>query len=162
LVLQPRRFKYKLRQKKRSLPTKQSFKKNLNFGQVGLILLQPIRLNSKRLFRIKLFLKKAAKRSEATRRKVWINAFPHLPLTKKVIGSRMGKGKGKLSIWSTLLFTGHLLLEFKNLRNGRANYYLRQTQYKLKSKFKILWRHSHSTVVNSFTGKKATNYQSFW
>ena len=162
MVLQPRRFKYKLRQKKRSLLVRQSPKKNLNFGQVGLILLQPIRLNSKRLFRIKLFLKKAAKRSESTRRKVWINAFPHLPLTKKVIGSRMGKGKGKLSIWSTLLFTGHLLLEFKNLRNGRAKHYLRQAQYKLKSKFKVIWKYSHGIVLISFTGKKAANYQSFW
>ena len=73
-------------------------KKLLNFGQIGLVLKKPIRLNSKKIFRIKLFLKKAAKRSDKTRRKVWINVFPHLPLTKKVIGSRMGKGKGKLSI----------------------------------------------------------------
>lgn len=98
MVLQPRRFKYKLRQKSRKLPATQNFKKKLNFGQAGLMLKQPLRLNSKRLFRIKLFLKKAAKRSENTRRRVWVNAFPHLPLTKKIIGSRMGKGKGKLSI----------------------------------------------------------------
>ena len=98
MVLQPRRFKYKLRQKGRKLPILQNSKKKLNFGQAALVLTQPFSLNSKRLFRIKLFLKKAARRSENTRRRVWINAFPHLPLTKKVIGSRMGKGKGKLSI----------------------------------------------------------------
>ena len=97
MVLQPRKFKYKSRQKKRNLRLNQ-LKKTLNFGQVGLVLLRPLRLNSRKIFRIKLFLKKASKRSDKTRRKVWINVFPHLPLTKKVIGSRMGKGKGKLSI----------------------------------------------------------------
>lgn len=50
----------------------------------------------------------------------------------------MGKGKGKLSIWYAQLYTGHLLLEFKNLRNGRVRYYLRQSKYKLKGKFKII------------------------
>lgn len=162
MVLQPRRFKYKLRQKSRKLPATQNFKKKLNFGQAGLMLKQPLRLNSKRLFRIKLFLKKAAKRSENTRRRVWVNAFPHLPLTKKIIGSRMGKGKGKLSIWSVQLYTGHILIEFKNLRNGRVKYYLRQSQYKLKGLFKVVWLPSHSIIFTNFMGKRSLNYQSFW
>ena len=97
MVLQPRKFKYKLLQKNRKLPVKRKLTK-LNFGQIGLALRQPLRLNSKKIFRIKLFLKKSAKRSDKTRRRVWLNVFPHVPLTKKVIGSRMGKGKGKLSI----------------------------------------------------------------
>jgi ribosomal protein L16/L10AE len=50
------------------------------------------------MFRLKLFLKKAARKTDKTLRRVWVNTFPHIPLTKKVIGSRMGKGKGKLSI----------------------------------------------------------------
>ena len=97
MILQPRKFKYKLRQKVRSMPIF-SRKLKLNFGQAGLVLLKPLRFNSKHIFRLKLFIKKAARRSDNTKRKVWFNAFPHLPLTKKIIGARMGKGKGKLSI----------------------------------------------------------------
>ena len=63
------------------------------------MLVKPLRINSKKIFRIKLFLKKGSRKSDNTRRRVWFNAFPHLPLTKKVVGARMGKGKGKLSIW---------------------------------------------------------------
>ena len=75
------------------------FKHNkLNYGQVGLKLLQPLRLTSRHIFRFKLFLKKGSKRVDKTYRKLWFNIFPTLPLTKKVLGSRMGKGKGKLSI----------------------------------------------------------------
>ena len=86
------------------------------------------------MFRLKLFLKKSARRTDKTSRKVWINTFPHIPLTKKVIGSRMGKGKGKLSIWFNKLSTGVIFIEVKNLRPGRAKYFLKQTQNKLKSK----------------------------
>lgn len=137
MVLQPRKFKYKLLQKRRKILFRQKLIR-LNFGQIGMALKQPLRLNSKKIFRIKLFLKKSAKRSDKTRRRVWLNVFPHLPLTKKVIGSRMGKGKGKLSIWSVNLKVGHLLIEFKNLRTGRALYYARQSSFKLKSRFRLV------------------------
>lgn len=68
----------------------------LNYGQIGLKLLFPVKLFSKQMFRFKLFIKKGSKRSDKTRRKTWLSAFPHLPITKKIAGSRMGKGKGKL------------------------------------------------------------------
>ena len=97
LVLQPRKFKYKNRQKLRRIKFR-SCSPSLLYGQVGLILVQPLRLNSRKIFRIKLFLKKAARRGDQTQRKVLMNAFPHLPITKKPAGSRMGKGKGRLSI----------------------------------------------------------------
>ena len=161
MVLQPRKFKYKLLQKNRKLPVKRKLTK-LNFGQIGLALRQPLRLNSKKIFRIKLFLKKSAKRSDKTRRRVWLNVFPHVPLTKKVIGSRMGKGKGKLSIWSVGLKTGHLLIEFKNLRTGRALYYIRQSRFKLKSSFKVIRSISSDKVITSFLGQRRVHFQSFW
>ena len=69
MVLQPRKFKYKLLQKNRKLSVTQKQVK-LNFGQIGLVLKQPLRLNSKKIFRIKLFLKKSAKRSDKTRRRI--------------------------------------------------------------------------------------------
>jgi ribosomal protein L16/L10AE len=52
---------------------------------------------NKAIFKIKLFLKKSVRRSNITNRLLWLNIFPHIPVTKKVIGSRMGKGKGKPS-----------------------------------------------------------------
>ena len=98
MVLQPRKFKFKLKHKRRRLNYNVRLTRKLIFGDAGLVLTKPLIINSKKMFRLKLFLKKAARRSDKTGRKVWVNAFPHLPLTKKVIGSRMGKGKGKLSI----------------------------------------------------------------
>jgi ribosomal protein L16/L10AE len=46
---------------------------------------------------MKVTLKKAIRKPDHTRRQVWFNTFPHLPLTKKPKGMRMGKGIGKLN-----------------------------------------------------------------
>lgn len=98
MLLQPRHFNYKRKQKNRSFFSFNNFflKNSLSFGGAGLMLLKPVHLTANQLFRFKLFLKRASKKSDHTRRFVWFLAFPHLPLTRKPNGVRMGKGKGKL------------------------------------------------------------------
>ena len=95
MSLRPNKFKFKNRHKSRKFIT--SNKNNLLYGHFALQTLQPLWVTGKQIFRYKIFLKKAVKRSDKTLRKIWFNLFPHLPLSKKVAGSRMGKGKGKLS-----------------------------------------------------------------
>lgn len=112
-------------------------KTSLIFGQVGLLLTQPLRLNSKQMFRYKLFLKKSSKRTDKTLRRFWFNLFPHLPISRKIAGSRMGKGKGKLAGWSTEVPAGQHIIEMKNLRYGRAIYFLKQIMHKLPAKARI-------------------------
>lgn len=162
LVLQPRKFKFKLRHKHRKLNYKTRNYKFLFFGQAGLLLTKPLLINSKRMFRLKLFLKKAARKTDKTLRRVWVNTFPHIPLTKKVIGSRMGKGKGKLSIWYNKLSTGVILIELKNLRKGRATHFLQQAQYKLKSSSRIIYSQPLQQVFYPTVGRTTISYQAFW
>lgn len=158
MILRPRKFKFKNIQKRRKntfIPHKGS----LRYGQAGLILLQPLRLKNKQIFRFKLFLKKAAKRSDKTTRKSWITAFPHIPLSKKVEGSRMGKGKGKLATWVAELSAGVILFELKNLRPGRALYFIKQVRFRLPVKSKVLTHYNkyvglpinHSRKISFFT-----------
>lgn len=96
MLLQPRTFVYKRRHKKRKCLSFNNPSTGLNFGSAGLLLLRPVQLTSNQLFRFKLFLKRASKKTDSTKRFVWFHAFPHLPLTRKPNGIRMGKGKGKL------------------------------------------------------------------
>jgi len=138
LLLQPRRFKYKVKQKNRIF---RHFNKNnnLHYGDAGLMLLRPIQLTANHLFRLKLFLKKAVRKVDRTRRFVWFQAFPHLPLTKKPDGLRMGKGKGKLACWFTTVTGGTLLFEFKNLRYGRTLFFMKQVSHKLGIQTKTIF-----------------------
>jgi len=147
MLLRPRRFKYKSIFKRRVLPKPSYLSKSLCFGDSGFFLCQSLSLNSQKMFRLKLLLKKSAKRSEKTSRKLWFGAFPHLPLTKKVLGSRMGKGKGKLSSWSTRVKVSSILFELKCLRYGRVLYFSNQIALRLNSKHKLLISHLNKNTT---------------
>ena len=129
MMLQPRKFKFKTRHKLRSALL--STYPKLKYGTFALVLLRPLRISAKRIFRLKLFLKRSARRSDITKRSFWVSIFPHLPMSRKPKGMRMGKGAGKLSSWFTQIRGGRQLVEFKNLRKGRAAYYSLQVSHKL-------------------------------
>lgn len=158
MVLRPRKFKFKNIQKRRKnvfIPRKGC----LVYGQAGLMLLQPLRLQNRQIFRFKLVLKKSARKAEKTSRRSWMTAFPHLPLSKKTEGSRMGKGKGKLAGWVAELSAGVILFEIKNLRPGRATYFINQLRFRLPVKSQMLVHYTkylglpinHSRKIPFFT-----------
>lgn len=163
MLLQPRKFRYKSKHKLRRLNYRSNLKSSkVTYGQVGLLLKQPLRLNSRSIFRIKIFLNKASKRGEDTRRKIWILVFPHLPLTKKHIGSRMGKGIGKLKTWVSQLPSGTVIIELRNLRVGRSLYFLSQLQVRIKCMSEIIFRSQVNYLVPTYFNTKKISYQSFW
>jgi len=135
MSLRPNKFKFKNRHKSRRIIFPKPEK--LLYGDFSLKTLQPLWVTGKQIFRYKIFLKKSIKRSDKTSRKIWFNLFPHLPLSKKVAGSRMGKGKGKLAGWVGCLPSGINLFEFKNLRPGRAKYFCSQIKSRLPVKAEL-------------------------
>jgi len=135
MSLRPNKFKFKNRHKSRKIIFPK--RERLLYGDFSLRTLQPLWVTGKQIFRYKIFLKKSIKRSDKTSRKIWFNLFPHLPLSKKVAGSRMGKGKGKLSGWVGCLPGGINLFEFKNLRPGRAKYFCNQIKSRLPVKSEL-------------------------
>jgi large subunit ribosomal protein L16 len=147
MLLQPRKFRYKNRLKRRTCLRWKNH--NLSYGDAGLLNLKPFRLTGKRIFNLKIFLKKAIKRSDKTRRLVWFNVFPHLPLSKKSKGMRMGKGVGKLYAWSSQLAGGINILEFKNLRHGRVKYFFKQLAHRLPTQTKNVFKVGGSMCVTS-------------
>ncbi len=134
---------------------------SLSYGDCGLLTLSPLRLPAKQIFKIKIFLKKAIKRSDYTKRLVWFNAFPHLPLSRKAKGVRMGKGTGKLATWYSQLYGGSIIFEFKNLRPGRAVYFFNQVRFKLPTRTTII---APSTKTLKLTSVRKVNPQlvTFW
>lgn len=110
----------------------------MKFGTIGFYLLNPLLISANKINKFKLFFKKSSKKNDKTRRKFWLTAFPHMPLSKKTLGTRMGKGKGKLNSWFTTLHGGIFFIEFKNLRYGRSIFFLKQLKYRLNISIKIL------------------------
>lgn len=164
MLLRPRKFNYKNAFKRRRL-INAKIKSNLfRFGTQSLVITENVVLTSQKMFRLKLLLKKSSRRSDKTSRKLWFNAFPHLPLTKKVIGSRMGKGKGKLNSWFTTLPAGSTLFEVKNLRRGRLIYFSRQIRYRLGCECLCFTKGSNLKRTSYYYSKarSSTSYSMFF
>ena len=61
----------------------------------------------------------------------------------------MGKGVGKLYAWSSQLAGGINILEFKNLRHGRAKYFFKQLRNRLPTQTKNVFSLGSSTCITS-------------
>ena len=70
--------------------------------------------------------------------KVWINIFPHMPLTKKPIGTRQGKGKGNVEDWVAVVKTGKIMFEVGGVSEEIAREALRLASHKLPIKTKFV------------------------
>ena len=63
--------------------------------------------------------------------KVWTNIFPHMPLTKKPIGTRQGKGKGNVEAWVAVVKEGKIMFEVSGVDEAVAREALRLASHKL-------------------------------
>ena len=63
--------------------------------------------------------------------KVWVNIFPHMPLTKKPIGTRQGKGKGNVEAWVAVVKEGKIMFEVAGVDEAVAREALRLASHKL-------------------------------
>jgi len=159
MLLQPRKFKFKTKQKSRRV-LKWTYTQ-LNYGDSGIKTLTPLRMSSRQIFRMKVTLKKAIRKPDLTRRLVWFNTFPHLPLTKKGKGMRMGKGAGKLNAWQAQLRGGSFIFEFKNLRPGRASYFFKKMAVKFPTRTKVFFRSKQRCIYHGQRGL-TPRVSAFW
>jgi len=114
---------------------KKFFKKNkLSFGNVGIRLLNTILIKSTNMIKFILIFKKVIRKSKKTLKYFWINSVFSFSKTYKVKGSRMGKGKGKLSFWLSKNSIGSFLVEFLGIRIGRIKIFLKKLQVLLNSR----------------------------
>ena len=132
MLLQPRRQKY--RRLFRGDITKVSSKGNkLSFGDYGLKAMQSGIISSKEIESARRSITHYTKRGG----KVWIRVFPHLPVTAKAAGVRMGSGKGNVIGFSTPIKAGAILFEIVGVPEEVAREAFRLASHKisLKSKF---------------------------
>merc|ERR1712096_62928 len=88
-MLQPTRTKYGKAHKGR-IHGKASRGHLMNYGAFGLKALEPDRVISKQIEAARVALTRYMKRQG----RVWTRIFPNIPVSKKPIEVRMGKGKG--------------------------------------------------------------------
>jgi large subunit ribosomal protein L16 len=108
----------------------------LAFGQYGLKALEPDRVTARQIEAARRALTRAMKRSG----RVWIRIFPDVPVSKKPIEVRMGKGKGTPEYWVARVKPGRVLFELDGVPIATAREALALAAAKLSVKTRFIER----------------------
>ena len=69
---------------------------------------------------------------------VWVNIFPHKPITKKPAETRMGSGKGTPEYWAAVVKPDRIMFEMAGVSEEIAREALRLASHKLPIKCKFV------------------------
>jgi len=116
----PKKTKYRKYQKHSDFYIKTIENKcfNLTDGEYGIQSLESGKIQYKQMESCR----KTFRRGRIGR--AWIKVFTNVPITKKPVATRMGKGKGNLSHWVALIKKGQILFEICEISNKERVYYL--------------------------------------
>lgn len=110
---------------------------NLSFGNYGVYAMESLRISAAQLESARMSILKEVGRKGL---KIWVRTFPHIPVTKKALGTRMGKGKGAVDHFVANVRYGKLMFEYNCPTEHLAKLAFAQVQYKLPIKVKFIKR----------------------
>ena len=110
----------------------------LSYGEYGLMAKEGAWITNNQIEAARIAMTRYMKRGG----KVWINIFPHMPLTKKPIGTRQGKGKGNVEGWVAVVKEGKIMFEISGVTEEVAREALRLASHKLPVATKFVMRES--------------------
>ena len=105
-MLQPKRTKYRKRQKGR-IHGMAKGGTALTFGSYGLKAAAPARITARQIEAARRTITRRMRRAG----KVWIRIFPDVPVSTKPAEVRMGKGKGSPEYWVAKVKPGRIMFE---------------------------------------------------
>ncbi len=103
------------------------------YGDYGLVCLDPGWIKSNQIEAARIAMTRYIKRGG----QVWINIFPHKPVTKKPAETRMGSGKGAPEFWVAVVKPGRVLFEMAGVPEEVAKEALRLASHKLPVRCKF-------------------------
>jgi len=134
-MLQPNRTKFRKAHKGRIRGVATSGT-SLTFGEFGLKALEPERVTARQIEAARRAMTRHMKRAG----RVWIRIFPDVPVSKKPIEVRMGKGKGTPELWVCRIKPGRILFEIDGVPIQTAREALDLAAAKLPIKTRFIQR----------------------
>lgn len=134
-MLQPKRTKYRKAHKGR-IHGNAKGGTTLNFGSIGLKALTPDRITSRQIEAARRTMTRHIKRQG----KVYIRIFPDVPVSKKPLEVRQGKGKGSVEFWACRVKPGRIMFELDGVPHDLATEALQLAASKLPVQTKIITR----------------------
>jgi len=114
-MLQPKRTKFRKQQKGRNRGLATSGNR-VSFGEFAIKATTRGQLTARQIEAGRRAITRHVKRGG----KLWIRVFPDVPITKKPIEVRMGKGKGNVEYWVAKIQPGRVLYEIEGVSEDLA------------------------------------------
>ena len=134
-MLQPKRTKFRKAHKGRIHGVAKGGA-DLNFGQYGLKATEPERVTARQIEAARRAITREMKRQG----RVWIRIFPDVPVSKKPVEVRMGKGKGSVEFWAARVKPGRIMFEIDGVPEDVAKEALRLGAMKLPVMTRVVTR----------------------
>jgi large subunit ribosomal protein L16 len=134
-MLQPKRTKFRKAHKGR-IKGNAKGGSDINFGSYGLKALEAERVTSRQIEAARRAITRHMKRAG----RVWIRIFPDVPVSKKPVEVRMGKGKGTPEFWAAKVKPGRIMFEIDGVSSEVAREALALGAAKLPVKCKTVTR----------------------
>lgn len=134
-MLQPKRTKFRKAHKGR-IHGNAKGGTTLSFGAYGLKALEPDRVTARQIEAARRAMTRHMKRAG----RVWIRIFPDVPVSKKPVEVRMGKGKGTPEFWAARVKPGRIMFEIDGVSPEIAREALSLASAKLPVKCKFVTR----------------------
>ena len=106
----------------------------LAYGDYGLVALEPAWIKSNQIEAARIAMTRFVKRGG----QVWIDIFPHKPITKHPAEARMGSGKGNVEYWVAVVKPGRVMFEMSGVSEADAREAMRLAGHKLPVKCKFV------------------------
>ena len=137
MPLMPKRVKYRKSQRGSRKGNAQSGN-TIAFGEYGLQSLGRAWVTATQIEACRVAINRAMKR----RGRLWLRIFPHKPISKKPLETRMGKGKGATEQWVAVVRPGTMLFEMGGVPEAMAREALRLAAFKLPVPTRFVQRHA--------------------
>jgi large subunit ribosomal protein L16 len=133
----PNRTKYRKVQKKlkKQVATRGT---DLSYGEYGLKAMECGWITNRQIEAARIAMTRHIKRGG----KIWIRLFPDKPITQKPAETRMGKGKGNVEKWVSVVFAGKIMFEMEGVAEELAREAFEIAANKLPVKCKFISRHN--------------------
>ncbi len=134
-MLMPKKTKYRKAHKGR-IHGNAKGGSDLTFGEYGLKALEPERITARQIEAARRAITRHMKRAG----KLWIRIFPDVPVSKKPLEVRQGKGKGSVEYWAARVKPGRIMFELDGINEEIARGAFERAAAKLPIKTKFVKR----------------------
>ena len=132
-MLMPKRVKRR-RQMRGRMKGKANKGNIVAYGEYGLVSTEPGWITSNQIEAARVAMTRYIRRGG----QVWVDIFPHKPVTKKPAETRMGSGKGNVEYWVAVVKPNRLLFELDYFDRNTAIHALELAAQKLPIKVKVV------------------------